>query len=145
MKRNKTFSAKPGKIERKWFVVDAKDKVLGRLATKIAMILRGKDEEIFTPSFDTGDFVIVINASGIKVTGKKAKDKIYFRHSLYPGGAKFVSFEDQLKKDPTKIIIHAVRGMLPKGRLGDKLITKLKVYADDKYPHQAQKPEQINI
>ncbi|MFA5104169.1 MAG: 50S ribosomal protein L13, partial [Candidatus Margulisiibacteriota bacterium] len=115
MKRNKTFSAKPEKIERKWYIVDASDKILGRLATKISLILRGKDEEIFTPSCDTGDFVIVVNASKIKVSGKKMTDKAYFTHSMYPGGAKSINFEDQLKKDPTKIILHAVRGMLPTG------------------------------
>ena len=145
MKRNKTFSAKPEKIERKWYIVDASDKILGRLATKISLILRGKDEEIFTPSCDTGDFVIVVNASKIKVSGKKMTDKAYFTHSMYPGGAKSINFEDQLKKDPTKIILHAVRGMLPTGRLGDKLITKLKVFSDDKYPHSAQKPEVLDI
>ncbi len=145
MKRNKTFSAKPETIERKWYLVDASDKILGRLATKVSMVLRGKDEEIFTPSCDTGDFVVVINASKIKVSGKKMGDKVYFTHSLYPGGAKFINLEDQLKKDPAKIILHAVRGMLPTGRLGDKLITKLKVFSDDKYPHSAQKPEVLNI
>lgn len=145
MKRNKTFSARPDKVERKWYLVDAKDKILGRLATKISSILRGKDEPFFTPSCDTGDFVIVINAAQIKVSGKKAKEKIYFTHSGYPAGAKFTSFEEQKKKDARKIIIHAVRGMLPKGRLGDRLITKLKVYNDDKFPHQAQKPEVLNI
>jgi large subunit ribosomal protein L13 len=145
MKRNKTFSAKPEKIERKWYVVDASEKILGRLATKISLVLRGKDEEIFTPSCDTGDFVIVINASRIKVSGKKLKDKTYFSHSMYPGGAKSINLEDQLAKDARKVILHAVRGMLPKGRLGDKLITKLKVFSDDKYPHSAQKPEVLNI
>jgi large subunit ribosomal protein L13 len=145
MKRNKTFSAKPEKIERKWYVVDASDKILGRLATKIALVLRGKDEEIFTPSCDTGDFVIVINASKIRVSGKKMKDKAYFSHSQYPGGAKSINFEDQLKKSPEKVILHAVHGMLPKGRLGNKLLTKLKVFSDDKYPHSAQKPEILNI
>lgn len=145
MKRNKTFSAKPEIIERKWYVVDASDKILGRLATKISLVLRGKDEEIFTPSCDTGDFVIVINASRIKVSGKKMKDKTYFTHSMYPGGARSINLEDQLRKDPEKVILHAVRGMLPKGRLGDKLITKLKVYSEDKYPHSAQKPEVLNI
>jgi len=145
MKRNKTFSAKQEKVERKWYLVDATDKILGRLATKVSTVLRGKDEEIFTPSCDTGDFVIVINASKIKVTGKKLQDKIYFRHSMYPGGAKFRSLEEQLANHPDKVILHAVRGMLPTGRLGDKLITKLKVYKDDKFPHSAQKPEALTI
>ena len=145
MKRNRTFSAKPEKIERKWYLVDATDKVLGRLATKISLVLRGKDEEIFTPSCDTGDFVIVVNASKIRTTGKKMEDKTYFTHSLYPGGAKFITLEDQLKKDPEKVILHAVRGMLPKGRLGDRLITKLKVYGSDTSPHSAQKPEVLEI
>lgn len=145
MKRNKTFSAKQEKVERKWYLVDATDKILGRLATKVSTVLRGKDEEIFTPSCDTGDFVIVINASKIKVTGKKLQDKVYFRHSMYPGGAKFRSLEEQLANHPDKVILHAVRGMLPTGRLGDKLITKLKVYKDDKFPHSAQKPEALTI
>ncbi len=145
MKRNKTFSAKQEKVERKWYLVDATDKVLGRLATKVSTVLRGKDEEIFTPSCDTGDFVIVINASKIKVTGKKLQDKVYFSHSMYPGGAKFRSLEEQLANHPDKVILHAVRGMLPTGRLGDKLITKLKVYKDDKFPHSAQKPEALTI
>ena len=126
-------------------LVDASDKILGRLATKISLVLRGKDEEIFTPSCDTGDFVVVVNASKIKVSGKKLKDKTYFSHSLYPGGAKFINLEDQLAKNPGKAILHAVRGMLPKGRLGDKLITKLKVYDGDNYPHTAQKPEILNV
>lgn len=145
MKRNKTFSAKEGKIERKWYLVDASDKVLGRLATKVSSVLRGKDEETFTPSCDTGDFVIVINASKIRVTGKKMKGKIYFSHSMYPGGAKFTSLEKQMSSKPEEVILHAVRGMLPRGRLGDKLITKLKVYKNDKFPHSAQKPEALNI
>ncbi len=145
MKRNKTFSASPKDIKRIWYVVDAKDKILGRLASKVATVVRGKDEAIFTPSCDTGDFVIIINASMIKVTGKKLKDKIYFKHSGYPHGAKFINLEDQLQKDPTKVILHAVRGMLPRGRLGDKLITKVKVFKDDKYKQLAQKPQQLEI
>ncbi len=145
MKRTTTYSARPKDIIKKWYVADASGKVLGRFAAEIAKVMRGKDEVIFTPSIDTGDYVIVINASQIKVTGKKLTDKIYFSHSLYPGGAKFISLEDQLKKDSRKVIQHAVRGMLPRGRLGDQLIRKLKVYKDEKYKEKAQNPEALNI
>lgn len=145
MKRNITFSAKPEEVQKKWYVVDATDKVLGRLASKVADKLRGKDKEIYTPSCDTGDFVVVINASKIRVTGKKMKDKIYFRHSGYPHGAKFCNLEDMLKKSPEKVIEKAVRGMLTRGRLGDRLIRKLKVYKDDSYKQHAQKPEQLSV
>ncbi len=145
MKRNKTYSAKPKDIIKKWYVVDATDVILGRLAVKVAAIIRGKDEVIFTPSMDTGDFVIIINAEKIKVTGKKLTDKSYFTHSGYPGGAKSITLQDLLKKDPEQVIRHAVRGMIPRGRLGDQLITKLKVYKGDKYREKAQKPELITI
>ncbi len=145
MKRNSTYSAKADKVSRKWYLVDATDKVLGRLASKVAQVIRGKDEVVFTPSFDTGDFVIVINASKIKVTGDKLKQKMYFTHSGYPHGAKSVSLEVKMEKSPEKVIIKAVRGMLPKGRLGDKLITKLKVYAGDTFKQQAQKPETLTV
>lgn len=145
MKRNSTFSAKEDKVTKNWYLVDAQDKVLGRLAVKIADILRGKDEEIFTPSCDTGDFVIVINASKIKVTGKKLKDKIYFTHSGYPHGAKSMKLEDKLKRFPEDVIRHAVRGMLPRGRLGDRIINKLKVYRDDKFRQSSQKPQKLEL
>lgn len=140
MKRNKTYSAKKELIEKKWYLIDAKDKVLGRLAVQIADILRGKNNPFFTPNVDTGDFVVVINAKDIKVTGNKLKDKYYFRHSGYPGGDKKVILEDQLKSSPQKVILHAVKGMLPKGRLGDKILTKLKVYKDGNYLEKAQQP-----
>jgi len=145
MKRNTTFSASEEKVKKNWYLVDASGKILGRLAVKVADILRGKDEEIFTPSCDTGDFVIVINASQIKVTGKKMKQKIYFTHSGYPHGAKSVDLEDRMKKRPEEVIRHAVRGMLPRGRLGDRIITKLKVYKDGKYRETAQKPQALEI
>lgn len=145
MKRSVTYSAKVGDVVRKWYVVDASDKILGRLACAVAKVIRGKDEEIFTPSLDTGDFVIVINASKIAFTGKKLQKKTYFRHSGYPHGAKSINLEDQMKKAPEKVIEHAVRGMLPRGRLGDQLIRKLKVYRGDKYVERAQKPEQLEV
>lgn len=131
--------------EKKWYIVDAKDQVLGRLAAKIASIIRGKHKPVFTPNMDTGDFVIVINADKIKVTGKREQLKTYFRHSLYPGGAKITSFSDLLAKKPEYVIEHAVKGMLPKNRLGRKLAKKLKVYAGEEHPHKAQKPEVISL
>lgn len=143
MKRNKTFSAK--KEEKKWYLIDAKGKILGRLAVKIANILRGKDSPMFTPNIDTGDFVVVINAKAIKVTGNKLKDKYYFRHSGYPRGDKIVFLEDQLKKAPEKVILDAVYGMLPKGRLGDRILKKLKVYGDENYLEKAQKPVLLDV
>ena len=136
----KTYSAKVSEIEREWFVVDAAGKNLGRLATQIATVLRGKHKPTFTPSMDVGDFVIVINADKITVTGNKLAQKMYYRYSGYPGGLKAVSLERMLATHPTRVIEHAVRGMLPKNRLGRKLFRKLKVYAGAKHPHQAQQP-----
>lgn len=136
----KTYSAKVSEIERDWFVVDAAGKNLGRLATQIATVLRGKHKPTFTPSMDVGDFVIVINADKITVTGNKLAQKMYYRHSLYPGGLTAVSLERMLATHPTRVIEHAVRGMLPKNRLGRKIFRKLKVYAGGKHPHQAQQP-----
>lgn len=130
---------------KKWFVVDAKDQVLGRLATKIARVIRGKEKPMFTPNADTGDFVIVINADQLRLTGKRETMKTYFSYSGYPGGAKVRKFEDLLKKDPEYVVQHAVKGMLPKNRLGKKLIKKLKVYAGESHPHQAQKPESLSL
>lgn len=130
---------------KKWFVVDAKDQVLGRLATKIARIIRGKEKPLFTPNADTGDFVIVINADQLKLTGKRETMKTYFSYSGYPGGGKIRKFEDMLQKNPEFVVQHAVKGMLPKNRLGKQLIKKLKVYAGDSHPHQAQKPELLSI
>ena len=145
MKRNKTYSAKTGEISRNWFVVDAQGKILGRLASKVANVIRGKEKAEYTPHIDTGDFVIVTNASKIKVTGKKMDQKIYFRHSGYPGGDKMTLLKDQLQKFPERVITSAVRGMLPKGRLGDRLITKLKVYKGTEYKQTAQKPQELEV
>ncbi len=131
--------------DRRWYVVDAKDQVLGRLATKVARIIRGKDKPVFTPNADTGDFVVVINAEQVKVTGKREFLKKYIHYSGYPGGLKTRSFEELMAKKPEFIIESAVQGMLPKNRLGKKLIKKLKVYAGNAHPHAAQKPEPISL
>jgi large subunit ribosomal protein L13 len=131
--------------DRKWYLVDATDQVLGRLATKIARIIRGKNKAIFTPNADTGDFVVVINADKVKVTGKRGLLKTYSHHSGYPGGLKTISFENQMAKKPEFVIENAVKGMLPKNRLGKKLIKKLKVYTGESHPHEAQKPETISL
>ncbi len=137
----KTYSAKPLEVERKWYVIDAEGKTLGRLATVAANLLRGKTKPNYTPNVDTGDFVIVINADKIQVTGKKETDKIYYHHTMYPGGLKAISFKDLMEKDPTKAIEKAVKGMLPHNTLGAQQFTKLKVYAGSEHPHAAQKPE----
>lgn len=131
--------------DKKWFIVDAKDQVLGRLASKVAGVIRGKNKPAFTPNADTGDFVVVINADQIKVTGKRELLKTYSHHSGYPGGLKTKSFEELLAKKPEFIIENAVKGMLPKSRLGKKLIKKLKVYKGENHPHQAQKPELVSL
>jgi large subunit ribosomal protein L13 len=136
----KTYVAKKEDIKRQWYLVDAKDKILGRLATKIAVILRGKHKPIFTPHIDTGDGVIVINAAKIRVTGRKLKQKVYRRYSGYPAGLREVTLENMLAKKPTMVIRLAVKRMLPGGPLGRDIIKKLKVYADDKHPHTAQNP-----
>jgi large subunit ribosomal protein L13 len=128
-----------------WYIVDAKDQVLGRLAAKVASIIRGKQKPIFTPNTDTGDFVIVLNAEKIRLTGKRESQKTYFHYSGYPGGAKVRSFSELIEKNPTVVIETAVKGMLPKTRLGKHLIKKLKVYAGESHPHQAQKPEPISL
>lgn len=140
----KTFSAKPHEIERKWFVVDAQGQTLGRLATQVATVLRGKHKPIYTPHVDCGDYVIVVNADKIHVTGQKLDDKIYYRHSNYPGGLKQVTLRRQLQTHPERVIEAAVRGMLPKNRLGRKMFKKLKVYAGPDHPHQAQQPESLD-
>lgn len=137
----KTWTPKKGEVERKWIVIDAKDKVLGRLAAESARILRGKHKPQFAPHMDSGDFVIIINASKIKLTGNKLQQKTYYRHSGYPGGLKSVTAEKLLKEKPERMLRLAVRGMLPKNTLGRAQLTKLKVYADDSHPHAAQKPE----
>lgn len=131
--------------DRKWVIVDAQGAILGRLATKVASIIRGKHKPIFTPNTDTGDFVIVVNADKIKLTGKREEKKTYFTHSMYPGGVKIKSFSELKSKKPEFIIQTAVKGMLPKNRLGKQLIKKLKVYAGPNHPHSAQKPEPLKI
>jgi len=141
----KTFTVKAGEIERRWYVVDAQGKTLGRLATQIARILRGKHKPIFTPHLDVGDYVIVINAEKIHVTGKKLDTKMYYRYSGYRGGLKSVVLSEQLQKHPDRVIRHAVRGMLPKNRLGRAMLKKLKIYAGDKHPHAAQRPEPLEL
>ena len=142
---NKTYVAKKEDIKRQWYLVDAKDKILGRLASKIATILRGKHKAIFTPYIDTGDGVIVINASRIRVTGRKLKQKVYRRYSGYQGGLREVTLENMLAKKPQTVIELAVKRMLPGGPLGRDTLKKLKVYADDKHPHQAQNPIALQI
>lgn len=137
--------AKKGEVERKWYIVDATNKVLGRLASEIAKKLRGKDKPIFTPHVDTGDFVIVVNAEKVRLTGKKWDRKIYYHHTGYMGGLKGVIAKELLRKKPEELIRHAVKGMLPKNRLGRKLLKKLKVYAGPNHPHEAQKPEKWEI
>jgi large subunit ribosomal protein L13 len=141
----KTVSMKSGSFEQDWFLVDANEKILGRFASEIASILRGKKKPIFTPHVDTGDFVVVVNAEKIKLTGKKLKDKKYYRHTGYPGGIKEISAEKLLEKKPEDLIIKAVRGMLPKNSLGRQMITKLKVYAGPAHPHDAQNPKTLNL
>lgn len=130
---------------RKWYLVDAKDQVLGRLASQIASVIRGKNKPVFTPNMDTGDFVIVINADKVKVTGKRELFKEYTRHSGYPGGQKITSFKEMMEKKPEFVIQNAVKGMLPKNRLGNKLIKKLKVYSGEDHPHKAQQPESLSF
>ncbi len=139
----KTQFAKKGEVERKWHIVDAKGQVLGRLATQIASRLRGKHKPVFTPHVDTGDFVIVINAEKVKLTGNKLEQKVYYRHSNYPGGLKAETAKERMEKKPEEIMRSAVWGMLPKNRLGRTLIKKLKVYRGPKHPHEAQKPEPL--
>lgn len=137
----KTQFAKKGEIDRKWYVIDAQDAVLGRLATKVATYIRGKNKPVFTPHVDTGDFVIVINADKIRLTGKKLTDKIYYHHSGYTGGIKAQMAKELLEQKPERIIEKAVWGMLPKNRLGRAMIKKLKVYKGAEHPHKAQSPE----
>ena len=140
-----TFMPNPAEVERKWYVVDAADKTLGRLSSEIAKVLRGKNKAIFTPHEDTGDYVIVVNADKIKVTGKKLDQKIYFRHSEYVGSAKYTTLREMLRTKPIKVVEHAVRGMLPKGRLGDDMYRKLHVYEGPEHKHAAQKPEELKF
>ena len=141
----KSFMASPATIERKWYVVDATDMTLGRLASEVAKVLRGKNKPMFTPHIDTGDYVIVVNAEKIKVTGKKLDQKVYYHHSEYVGGMKETTLREMLAKKPEKVIELAVKGMLPKGPLGREMYTKLYVYAGPDHKHQAQKPETLTF
>ena len=143
MKR--TYVTKPEDIQRNWYVVDASGRTLGRLASEVAQIVRGKHKPIFSPSVDVGDYVIVVNAEKVRVTGRKLDQKIYHRHSGYPGGLKQVSLRRMLEEHPTRVIEHAVAGMLPKNRLGRKMMKKLKVYAGSTHPHEAQQPEPLDL
>lgn len=141
----KTFSAKKQDVERTWYLIDASGKVLGRLASHVAKVLRGKTKAIYTPHVDTGDYVVVINADKIRLTGKKMENKVYHRHSGYPGGLKSTSAKTVLATKPEKLLKHAVKGMLPKNPLGRKMFKKLKVYAGPDHPHQAQQPQPLEI
>ena len=140
-----TFMANPETVERKWYVVDANGKTLGRLAAEVASVLRGKNKPVFTPHVDTGDYVIVINAEKVAVTGRKLDDKLYTRHSAYVGGLKSTTLREMLAAKPTLVIEKAVRGMLPKGTLGNAMYKKLHVYAGPEHPHAAQQPEVLEI
>ena len=140
-----TFMANAQNVDRKWYVVDAEGKTLGRLASEVASVLRGKNKPIYTPHVDCGDYVIVINAEKVEVTGKKRKEKIYKRHTGYPGGLREVTFEKLQARKPEEIIKHAVKGMLPDGKLGRQMFKKLKVYAGPAHAHAAQKPETLEI
>ena len=141
----KTYSAKPGEITREWYLVDAEGQTLGRLATRIADTLRGKKKPQYTPHVDTGDFVVVINAEKIAVTGQKLDQKRYYRHSGYPGGLRSRTLREQLERRPTEVIRTAVKGMLPKNRLAARQLTKLKIYAGPEHPHEAQAPEPLDL
>lgn len=141
----KTFMASPATIDRKWYVVDATDKTLGRLASEVAKVLRGKNKPIFTPHIDTGDYVIIVNAEKIKVTGRKLDQKVYYNHSGYVGGMKETTLKEKLAKKPEQVVELAVKGMLPKGPLGRQMYTKLHVYAGPDHKHAAQKPEVLTF
>jgi large subunit ribosomal protein L13 len=141
----KTWNAKPGEVERRWYLVDADGKTLGRLATRIADTLRGKDKPQYTPHVDTGDFVVVVNAEKITVTGNKLDDKRYYRHSGYPGGIRSRTLREELERRPTEVIRKAVKGMLPRSKLARAQLTKLKVYAGPEHPHEAQAPEPLRL
>jgi large subunit ribosomal protein L13 len=143
--RTKTYVTKPAEVERDWWVVDAKGLTLGRLASKIAPILKGKHKPTYAPNEDAGDFVIVINADRIHVTGKKLDDKMYYRHSGYPGGLRETPLRKMMEKNPDNVVMLAVRGMLPKNALGRKMLKKLKVYAGDTHPHEAQQPKTLEL
>ena len=141
----KTYVTNPGSVRREWYVVDAQGQTLGRLASRIAVLLRGKHKPQFSPSVDIGDFVIVVNAEKVRVTGRKLQQKKYYRHSGYPGGLREISLADQLDQHPTRVIRAAVRGMLPRNRLGRSMVKKLKIYAGPEHPHQAQQPKPLEL
>jgi large subunit ribosomal protein L13 len=141
----KTYSAKPESVQREWFIVDAAEQTLGRLATEIALRLKGKHKPEYTPHVDTGDYVVVINAEKIRVTGKKTTDKMYYRHTGYPGGLRSISFDKLIDHKPEMVIEQAVKGMLPKNPLGRDMYRKLKVYAGSEHPHAAQQPQTLEI
>ncbi len=141
----KTYVVTPSDVEREWFLVDAAGETLGRLASKIAPILRGKHKPIFTPRMDVGDYVIVINAEKVAVTGKKRQEKMYYHHTQYPGGFRAMTLGEMLDKHPTRVVGYAVRGMLPKNHLGEATIKKLKIYEGSSHPHQAQQPQPLEL
>ena len=141
----KTYSAKTGEVNQAWFIVDATDKTLGRLASEIAHRLRGKHKPEYTPHIDTGDYIVVVNAEKVKVTGAKSSDKMYHHHTGYPGGLKSFSFEKLIERAPERVLQRAVKGMLPRNPLGRAMFRKLKVYAGSEHPHTAQQPETLNI
>lgn len=141
----KTYSAKAETVERDWYVVDAADKTLGRLSAEIAIRLRGKHKPVYTPHVDTGDYIVVVNAEKVNVTGNKRSDKMYYRHSEYPGGLKSMNFEKLIAHDPKRVIELAVKGMMPRNPLGRKMLGKLKVYAGSEHPHTAQQPKELSI
>lgn len=141
----KTFSAKSEEVQQGWFLVDAKDKILGRLATELARRLRGKHKPEYTPHVDTGDYIVVVNAASVGITGRKASDKLYYRHSGYPGGLKSESFEKLVARRPERVLELAVKGMLPKNSLGRAMLRKLKIYGNDVHPHSAQQPVLLEI
>lgn len=141
----KTYTVRAEDIEREWLLVNAEGKTLGRLASEIAQVLRGKHKPIYSPHLDCGDFVVVVNAEKVQVTGRKLDQKMYYRHTGYPGGIKSISLRNQLQKHPERVLQAAVRGMLPKNRLGRKMLKKLKVYAGDSHPHQAQQPKVLEV
>lgn len=140
-----TYTTRPKDIKRDWFIVDAQGQTLGRLASKVATVLKGKHKPVYDPSLDTGDFVVVVNADKLVVTGRKLDDKKYYRHTGYPGGLKEVTLRDQLAKHPERVLLAAVKGMLPHNRLGRKMFKKLKVYAGEEHPHAAHKPKQLEL
>ena len=145
MNTSKTWNAKPGDVTREWYVVDAEGQTLGRLATRIADVLRGKTKPQYTPHIDTGDFVVVVNAEKIGVTGKKLDQKCYYRHSGYPGGLRSRTLREQLERRPTEVLRVAVKGMLPKNKLASAQLTKLKIYAGPEHPHAAQAPKPLPL